>query len=95
MNIVNCYKRKGKYMIIINLVVGVFMVFFTLHTIYFNIVHLVCKLKCLKKRYDRYFNCCHENDCKWSVYCEKYHHVYTDEEITKLNKMIDEMKKWF
>lgn len=60
------------------------------YIIYFNIAHAISKWKCRKKQYSRIFNPCHESDCKFAQYCEKYEHVFIDEEIDSLKKLIAE-----
>lgn len=78
---------------IIGWIVGISLIVFIPYTIYFNIVHFSSKFKCRKKHYDEYFNRCHEDDCKWSKFCENYYKPLSEEEVAKLHKMIDELKK--
>lgn len=62
------------------------------YMIYFNVVQIAAKSKCRKKQYFKPFKPCHESGCKFADYCEKYEHVYTDEEIASIEKLIAEMK---
>lgn len=74
-------------------IVGIFLVLYIPYTIYFNIVHFVCKWKCRNKHYNEYFNRCYEKECKWARYCDNYEHLYTEEEIQHLYKMIEDYQK--
>lgn len=62
------------------------------YIVYLNIIQVVSRRKCRKKRYCKPFKPCHESDCKFAGYCEKYEHVCTDEEIESLKKLIDKMQ---
>lgn len=55
-----------------------------------NIIQWSYKWKCRKKHYNEYLNPCHENDCKWSRFCENYEYTFSASEIASLYKMIDE-----
>lgn len=61
--------------------------------IVFNITHCACKLKCITKHYNKYTNTCNNDDCPWNEHCDNYEHIYTNEEIARLIKMINEWKK--
>lgn len=59
----------------------------------FNIVHFVCKLKCITKHYNKYTNACNNDKCWWNNNCDNYEHVFTIEEVTRLTKLIEQWKK--
>lgn len=59
------------------------------YMIYFNIVHILSRWKCRKKRYSKPFRACHESDCMFAGYCRHYEHVCTAEEIECLKRLID------
>ena len=77
---------------IINVLIGIAALLYIPYAIYFNAVHFRSIWKCRKKHYDRLINRCNEKDCKWAPYCEKYLHVYTDEEVAVIRKLIEELK---
>ena len=58
-------------------------------TIICLIAYFVCRLKCHKMHYNKYFNPCHNSDCRFSEYCEDYRHIYTAEERQRIQKLID------
>ena len=72
--------------------VSILMIVEVSYMAYLNIVQAVSKWKCRKKRYCKPFKPCHESDCKFAGYCEKYEHVCTDEEIESLKKLINKMQ---
>lgn len=43
------------------------------------------RFKCRKK------DICHDRNCRFTEHCDKYKHIYTDEELERINKMLDEM----
>lgn len=72
---------------------AVFCVVCLIITIVFNIVHFGCKSKCITKRYNEYTNTCSDDDCLWNFFCDYYEHIYTEEEIARLEQMIEDFKK--
>lgn len=66
----------------------IYCVFLFAATIIFNIVHFVCRWKCRKKKYDCFLNRCNERECLFNCLCDKYEHIYSDEEIARLKQML-------
>ena len=55
------------------------------------IAYFIRRLKCHKMHYNKYSNPCHESGCLFSEYCDKYKHVYTQEELERMQKWIDSL----
>ena len=77
----------------ISYIISIILVIFSPFMIVFNIVHFRSKWKCREKHYDRFINRCHEENCKWAQCCENYQHIYTDEEIKELYRLLEKYQK--
>lgn len=77
---------------IVNWTIGILMVLALPYVVYFNAIHFSARWKCRKKGYAKPFNACHESDCKYAGYCQEYEHVFTAEEIAKLEKLVEKLK---
>ena len=55
------------------------------------IAYFICRLKCHKMHYNKYSNPCHDRNCRFSEYCDKYQHILTPEEKERLEKLIEKL----
>lgn len=78
---------------VISYVGGILLIIFIPFTIIFNIKQFRAKWNCRKKKYNCWFNRCHEDGCKWARYCENYQHLLTEEEAQHLYKLIEEYQR--
>ena len=54
-------------------------------TIAFGVVRFCYWFKC------RHIETCHNRDCRCAEYCNKYKHIFTDEEMERMQKWIDSL----
>lgn len=54
-------------------------------TTIWGLVHFCYWFRCRKK------DTCHNRNCKWCEHCQKYDHVFTDEEKERIQKLIDSL----
>ncbi len=62
----------------------IFLVVFVLSIIVFNIARLFYWIKCFK------IKDCSKRDCPFQIFCYKYEEVYTEEDIERITKMLEE-----
>lgn len=55
--------------------------------IVFNIAHAIYWIKCFKVK------TCSKQNCRFKGFCNKYEPVWTDEDIERLEKLIEELRK--
>ncbi len=65
-------------------VVNIFMVFFILMIVVFNVARIVYFIKCFKVKD------CSDRHCQFKMFCHKYDEVYTDEEIARILAKLEE-----
>lgn len=64
-----------------------FLIGFMAFTIIFNIAHAIYWIKCFKVK------TCLKQNCKFKEYCNKYESAWTDEDIERLEELIEEFRK--
>ena len=65
-------------------VVNIFMVFFILMIVVFNVARIVYFIKCFKVKD------CSDRHCQFKMFCHKCDEVYTDEEIARILAKLEE-----
>ncbi len=70
--------------IIVHLFVVIFLILFITMIVVFNVARFVYWLKCIKIKE------CSNRKCRFKIFCYKYCVKYTEEEIERLRKMIEE-----
>lgn len=65
-------------------IVYIFLFFFFLSIVVFNVARLVYWIKCFKIE-----DCC-KKSCRFKMFCYKYYEEYTKEDIERLRKMLAE-----
>lgn len=65
-------------------VVNIFMFFFILMIVVFNVARIVYFIKCFKVKD------CSDRHCQFKMFCHKYDEVYTDEEIARILAKLEE-----
>lgn len=65
-------------------IVNIFMFFFVMMIVVFNVARVVYLIKCFKVKN------CSDRHCQFKLFCHKYDEVYTDEEIARILRMLEE-----
>lgn len=79
--------------VIMGWVAAALVVLFAVYTAYYNVVRISSRWRCRKKGYNNLFKTCHESGCKFARYCENHAHEYSEAEIARLHKMLDDMQE--
>lgn len=64
--------------------VVIFLILFFAMIIVYNLAWLYYKIKCFKIK-----DCCNRK-CNFKIFCYKYYEKYTDEEIARMRKFLEE-----
>lgn len=70
--------------IILHWIMCIFLILFFAMIAVFNVARFIYWIKCFKLK-----DCC-KRSCRFKIFCYKYYEKYSEEEIARLRKMIDE-----